>query len=136
MESDSVTSSRRTVEEIFKDFSARRSGIVRALTHGVSLSLSYLPRPFLIIFHFLVIIFSYLLGISSAFQMWMISTRGAIQVYLHFWISTAEFLSKKYFRYLFTLALSRIMEEFKIIIINSSLVHLSFCTLETAIRAV
>ncbi|KAJ1699004.1 hypothetical protein LUZ63_007516 [Rhynchospora breviuscula] len=35
MESDSVTLSRRTVEEIFKDFSARRSGIVRALTQDV-----------------------------------------------------------------------------------------------------
>lgn len=32
----SVSSSPKTVEEIFKDYSARRSGIVRALTHGTS----------------------------------------------------------------------------------------------------
>ncbi|CAH9101049.1 unnamed protein product [Cuscuta epithymum] len=31
----SISSSPRTVEEIFKDFSARRAGIVRALTHDV-----------------------------------------------------------------------------------------------------
>jgi hypothetical protein len=29
-----MASSARTVEEIFKDFSARRAAVVRALTHG------------------------------------------------------------------------------------------------------
>lgn len=32
----SISSSPRTVEEIFKDYNARRTGIVRALTYGTS----------------------------------------------------------------------------------------------------
>lgn len=32
----SISSNPKTVEEIFKDYSSRRSGIVRALTHGTS----------------------------------------------------------------------------------------------------
>lgn len=39
MEMASISSSPRTVEEIFKDYSGRRTGIVRALTYG-TLSLS------------------------------------------------------------------------------------------------
>lgn len=35
MDMAAITSSPRTVEEIFKDYSARRSGIVRALTFGM-----------------------------------------------------------------------------------------------------
>ncbi|KAJ6812511.1 PHD finger protein ALFIN-LIKE 2-like [Iris pallida] len=35
MEMPSISSAPRTVEEIFKDYSCRRSGIVRALTHDV-----------------------------------------------------------------------------------------------------
>ncbi|KAJ6803669.1 PHD finger protein ALFIN-LIKE 2-like [Iris pallida] len=35
MEMPSISSAPRTVEEIFKDYSGRRSGIVRALTHDV-----------------------------------------------------------------------------------------------------
>ncbi|RRT59744.1 hypothetical protein B296_00006423 [Ensete ventricosum] len=34
MEVGSISSAPRTVEEIFKDYSSRRAGIVRALTHG------------------------------------------------------------------------------------------------------
>lgn len=36
----SISSSPRTVEEIFKDYTARRSALLRALTYGPSLSLS------------------------------------------------------------------------------------------------
>lgn len=32
-----MASSPRTVEEIFKDYSARRTGVIRALTHGTTL---------------------------------------------------------------------------------------------------
>ncbi|KAK9282877.1 hypothetical protein L1049_011102 [Liquidambar formosana] len=40
MEMQSISSSPRTVEEIFKDYSGRRAGIVRALTYGLVISLS------------------------------------------------------------------------------------------------
>lgn len=40
MEMAAISSSPRTVEEIFKDYSARRSGIVRALTYGIQLFFS------------------------------------------------------------------------------------------------
>ena len=35
-----MAASPRTVEEIFKDYSGRRAGVVRALTYGTLLSLS------------------------------------------------------------------------------------------------
>ncbi|RVW32481.1 PHD finger protein ALFIN-like 2 [Vitis vinifera] len=35
MEMASISSSPRTVEEIFKDYSGRRAGVVRALTYDV-----------------------------------------------------------------------------------------------------
>lgn len=35
-----MAASPRTVEEIFKDYSGRRAGVVRALTYGALLSLS------------------------------------------------------------------------------------------------
>lgn len=57
----SVSSSPRTVEEIFKDFSARRGGIIRALTYGSFLCIlfifqnnfdEYLTDFFILIFIF------------------------------------------------------------------------------------
>ena len=42
MEMASISSSPRTVEEIFKDYSGRRGGILRALTHGHSI---HNPNP-------------------------------------------------------------------------------------------
>lgn len=66
-----MASSPRTVEEIFKDYSARRAGVVRALTYGMllhflsSLSLFYMcswacgfvwVRVFLIIFDLCVLV--------------------------------------------------------------------------------
>ena len=41
----SISSSPRTVEEIFKDYTARRSALLRALTYGLSLSLSLSLKP-------------------------------------------------------------------------------------------
>ena len=44
----SISSSPRTVEEIFKDYSGRRAGVVRALTYGTRIfaSLSVLSSSF------------------------------------------------------------------------------------------
>lgn len=36
-----MASSPRTVEEIFKDFSSRRDGIVRALTQGIFFKIQF-----------------------------------------------------------------------------------------------
>jgi Alfin len=88
MESGSVTLSRRTVEDIFKDFSARRSGIVRALTHGVYSSLN--PSLFLS-FYFLLIIrlpFGNIFLFSDVDDFYLRCDPGI----LHFRIFTAECL--------------------------------------------
>jgi hypothetical protein len=46
-----MASSPRTVEEIFKDYDARRTAVVRALTHGTLISSnSYLGLFFFFVF--------------------------------------------------------------------------------------
>lgn len=78
MEMASISSSPRTVEEIFKDYSGRRAGVVRALTYGT--------RIFANLSLFLLSLFgklSHPVVFSLCFsQMLMNSTSSAIQVRL------------------------------------------------------
>lgn len=84
----SVSSGPRTVEEIFKDYSARRAGIIRALTHGTlccyNLCISQRINVDLFLFIFLcsfrinielIVIFIFL-----PFQMWTSFMDSVIQV--------------------------------------------------------
>ena len=92
----SISSSPRTVEEIFKDYTARRSALLRALTYGPSLSLSLSLSKTLIFFVLLVKMLISIEAISSSLlsQMWMNSTRFAIQVsfiFLNFCLDAENF---------------------------------------------
>ena len=83
----SISSSPCTVKEIFKDYTARRTALLRALTYGhyhlSSLSLSLSPQNpnFFYCFKMLILIEAFLvLFLSWLYQMWMNSIRYAIQV--------------------------------------------------------
>lgn len=73
MEMPSISSAPRTVEDIFKDYSGRRVGIVRALTTGNLLPPKKIPS-------FLPIYSSTPDSSPIWFQMWRNSTANAIQV--------------------------------------------------------
>lgn len=81
MEMASISSSPRTVEEIFKDYSGRRAGIVRALTYGTlpPLSLS-LESQFVKILPF-------------EFQMSRTFTDSVIQVIFQVFVGISDLLS-------------------------------------------
>lgn len=75
-----MASSPRTVEEIFKDYSARRIAVVRALTQGTLIyQNSHLGR-FFRIFDIKVLTFFVIVFVCPFFQMLMNFTVSVIQV--------------------------------------------------------
>jgi hypothetical protein len=84
-----MASSPRTVEEIFKDYDARRTAVVRALTHGTLISSnSYLGLFFFLYFNFKVLTF-FVFFFCPFSQMLMNFTDFVIQVKC---ISGSEFV--------------------------------------------
>lgn len=81
-----IASNPRTVEEIFKDYSSRRTAIVRALTYGNPIFSSlhiYVTHTYLYVYVYVcLIIFMFLSFSTFPFQMLMNFTPSVIQVCL------------------------------------------------------